>query len=36
MTRIKRRNNASAFKAKIALAAMKGEHTRAEFSEHSR
>ena len=33
MTRRKRRNHSSAFKAKVALAAMKGEHTLAELAE---
>ena len=33
MTRRKRRNHSSAFKAKVALAAVKGEHTLAELSE---
>ena len=33
MTRRKRRNHASAFKAKVALAAVKGEHTLAELAE---
>ena len=33
MTRRKRRNHASAFKAKVALAAVKGERTRAELAE---
>ena len=32
MTRRKRRNHASAFKAKVALAALKGERTLAELS----
>jgi hypothetical protein len=36
MTRITRRNNASAFKAKVALAAMKGEHAFAEVAEQRR
>ena len=33
MTRRKRRNHSSAFKAKVALAAMKGERTLAELAE---
>ena len=33
MTRRKRRNHSSAFKAKVALAAVKGEHTLAELAE---
>ena len=33
MTRRKRRNHSSAFKAKAALAAVKGEHTLAELAE---
>ena len=33
MTRRKRRNHSSAFKAKVALAAMKGERTMAELAE---
>ena len=33
MTRRKRRNHASAFKAKVALAAVKGERTLAELAE---
>ena len=33
MTRRKRRNHSSAFKAKVALAALKGERTLAELSE---
>jgi transposase-like protein len=33
MTRRKGRNHASAFKAKVALAAVKGEYTRAELAE---
>jgi len=33
MTRRKRRNHSSAFKAKVALAALKGEHTLAELAE---
>ncbi len=33
MTRRKRRNHSSAFKAKVALSALKGEHTLAELSE---
>ena len=33
MTRRKRRNHASAFKAKVALAAVKGEYTLAELAE---
>lgn len=33
MTRRKRRNHSPAFKAKVALAAMKGEHTMAELAE---
>ena len=33
MTRRKRRNHSSAFKAKVALAAVKGEHTVAELAE---
>ena len=33
MTRRKRRNHSTAFKAKVALAAVKGEHTLAELSE---
>ena len=33
MTRRKRRNHSSAFKAKVALAALKGEKTLAELSE---
>ena len=33
MTRRKRRNHSSAVKAKVALAALKGEHTLAELAE---
>jgi len=33
MTRRKRRNHSSAFKAKVALAAVRGEHTLAELAE---
>ena len=33
MTRRKRRNHSPAFKAKVALAAVKGEHTLAELAE---
>jgi len=33
MTRRKRRNHSSAFKAKVALAALKGDHTLAELAE---
>lgn len=33
MTRRKRRNHSSAFKAKVALASVKGEHTLAELAE---
>ena len=33
MTRRKRRNHSSAFKAKVAVAALKGEHTLAELAE---
>jgi transposase-like protein len=33
MTRRKRRNHSSAFKAKVALAALKGERTLAELAE---
>ena len=33
MTRRKRRNHGSAFKAKVALAAVKGERTLAELAE---
>ena len=33
MTRRKRRNHSSAFKAKVALAALKGEKTLAELAE---
>ena len=33
MTRRKRRNHSSAFKAKVALAAVKGERTLAELAE---
>ncbi len=33
MTRRKRRNHSSAFKAKVGLAALKGEHTLAELAE---
>ena len=33
MTRRKRRNHSSAFKAKVALAAPKGDHTLAELAE---
>jgi len=33
MTRRKRRNHSSAFKAKVALVAVKGEHTVAELAE---
>ena len=33
MARRKRRNHSSAFKAKVALAAVKGEHTLAELAE---
>lgn len=33
MTRRKRRNHSSAFKAKVALAAVKGDHTLAELSD---
>ena len=33
MTRRKRRHHSSAFKAKVALAAVKGEHTLAELAE---
>jgi len=33
MTRRKRRNHSSAFKAKVALAALKNEHTLAELAE---
>jgi len=33
MTRRKRRNHSPAFKAKIALAAVKGDHTLAELAE---
>ena len=33
MTRRKRRNHASAFKAKVALSAVKGERTLAELAE---
>ena len=33
MTRRKRRNHSTAFKAKVALAAVKGDHTLAELSE---
>ena len=33
MTRRKRRNHSSAFKAKVALSALKGERTLAELSE---
>ena len=33
MTRRKRRNHSSAFKAKVALAAVKGDHTLAELAE---
>lgn len=32
MTRRKRRNHSSAFKARLALAGLKGEHTVAEFA----
>lgn len=34
MTRRKRRNHSPAFKAKVALAALKGERTLAELAEH--
>jgi transposase-like protein len=34
MTRRKRRNHSSAFKAKVALAALKSERTLAELAEH--
>jgi transposase len=33
MTRRKRRNHSSAFKAKVALAALRGEHTLVELAE---
>ena len=33
MTRRKRRNHSTAFKAKVALAAVKGDHTLAELPE---
>jgi transposase len=33
MTRRKRRNHSTAFKAKVVLAAVKGDHTLAELSE---
>ncbi len=33
MTRRKRRNHSSAFKSKVALAAVKGDHTLAELAE---
>jgi transposase-like protein len=33
MTKRKRRNHSSAFKAKVALAAVKGDHTLAELAE---
>ena len=36
MTRRKRRNHSSAFKAKVALSALKGERTLAELSEQFR
>ena len=35
MTRRKRRNHSAEFKVKVALAAIKGDHTLAELSTHS-